>query len=46
MGKSGMCTCWAYASAGSASANAVAGHTYSNATGCACQLATDPAWGN
>jgi len=50
-GKTGMCTCWAYASGGAAGANAVTGHTFSNTQaapndGCLCQLATDPTWGN
>jgi len=49
-GKTGTCTCWAYASGGAAGANAVVGHTFSNLptsnAGCQCQLATDPSWGN
>jgi hypothetical protein len=47
-GKSGTCTCWAYASGGAASADAIVGHTFNNTgnNGCRCQLATDPPWGN
>ena len=44
-GKSGTCTCWGYASDGSAAAAALVGHVdVSSSGGCLCLVSSDPLW--